>query len=86
MTCILERLKYIYPVRRDLINGRTEVAEINLQGKKYDMYCETPLIFVSGGKSPNNLAHRHGRNKFAGGKIWHVPRNALNFRIRREGT
>jgi hypothetical protein len=60
MTCILERLKSIYPVRRDLINGRTEVAEINSQGEKYDMYCGTPLIFVSGEKGPNNLAHRNG--------------------------
>jgi hypothetical protein len=60
MTCIGERLRFPYPEGRDLINGRTGVAKINSQGEKYDMYWGTPWISVSGGKEPNNLAHRSG--------------------------
>ncbi len=60
MTCIGERLRFPYPEGRVLITWRTGVAEINSQGEKYDMYWGTPNIFVSGGKGPNNLAHRRG--------------------------
>ncbi len=42
MTCIEERLRSPYPEGRDLITGRTGVAEINSQGEKYDMYWVTP--------------------------------------------
>ncbi len=37
MTCFGERLRFPYPEGRDLINGRTGEAKINLQGK--NMSC-----------------------------------------------
>jgi hypothetical protein len=42
MTCIGERLRFPYPEGRDLITWRTEIAQINSQGEKYDMYWGTP--------------------------------------------
>jgi hypothetical protein len=42
MTYIGERLRFPYPEGRDLINGRTEMAEINSLREKYDMYWGTP--------------------------------------------
>ncbi len=84
MTCIGERLRFPYPEGRDLINGRTGVAEINSLRK--NMTCIGERLRFPYPEGRDLINGRTGVAEINSlGEKYDMYGNALDFRMRRGG-
>ncbi len=86
MTFIGERLRFSYPDGRDLITWRTGVAEINSQGKNMTCIEERLRFTYPEGRVLITWRTEMAKINSLGEKYDMYWGNALDFRIRREGT